>query len=79
MDVFLPLLRGVHSTPDSLSERPTVWAPGPSVSEERSPSLPLRVFVALSISLPFGIILRQLPIILLVYHKFRALHVKKKV
>ena len=59
MDVFLPLLRGVHSTPDSLSEWSTVWAPGPSVSEERSPSLPLRVFVALSISLPFGIIVRQ--------------------
>ena len=54
-----PLLRGVHSTPDSLSERSSLWAPRPSVSEERSPSLPLRVFVALSISLPFGIIVRQ--------------------
>jgi len=41
MDVFLPLLRGVHSTPDSLSER----SPSLSLFSWRSPShFPLALF-----------------------------------
>ena len=70
MDVFLPLSSLPLSSVASILLRTAC---------QNGRHLSLSVFVALSISLPFGIILRQIPIILLVYHKFRALHVKKKV